>query len=150
VLLIADSILPHVNASLNALALVVLIIGYSLIRARKETAHKIAMISCFVISVVFLACYLTYHYGYGHTIFDRAAYPTAAIIYYALLATHVPLAAVIPILAMITIYLGWTDQRAKHRRLAKWTFPIWLYVSITGVLVYFMIYWWFPPLTTMP
>lgn len=145
-LLIADSILPHVNASLNAIAIVLLIVGYSLIRARKETAHKLTMISCFVVSVAFLACYLTYHYGYGHTNFDRTVYPRAAIFYYILLATHVPLAATIPILAMITIFFGLTDKRGKHRSLAKWTFPIWLYVSITGVLVYFMIYWWFPPL----
>lgn len=146
-ILIAESILPHINASLNGLAFVLLCIGYGLIRAGNEKAHKIAMISAFGVSVIFLGCYLTYHYGsYGHTRFDRNAYPSAAMFYYILLATHVVLAAIVPFLAVTTIYLGLTDRRKWHRRIAKWTFPIWLYVSVTGVLVYFMIYWWFPPL----
>ncbi len=143
---LADSVLPHVNASLNALAIVLLCLGYYFIRHGRERAHRNAMLSCFATSIVFLACYLTYHYGYGHTVFDREQYPIAAYVYYVLLATHVPLAALVPILAMITIYLGLTDRRKTHRKLARWTFPIWLYVSITGVLVYFMIYWWFPPM----
>ena len=144
-LFLADSVLPHVNASLNALATLVLIAGYVLIRYRMETAHKVAMLSCFVISIIFLGCYLTYHYGYGHTTFDRQAYPVAAICYYILLATHIPLAITVPVLAIITIYYGFKDNREKHKKMARWTFPIWLYVSVTGVLVYFMIYWWFPP-----
>lgn len=144
-LLIADSVLPHVNASLNALAFVLLCTGYWFIRHGNESAHKAAMISCFAVSIVFLACYLTYHYGYGHTVFDRGSYPIAAWFYYILLATHIPLAVMVPILAIITIYLGLKDRRQRHRQLARWTLPIWLYVSISGVLVYFMIYWWFPP-----
>lgn len=146
--LIAESVLPHVNASLNALAFVLLCIGYGFIRAGKEKAHKWTMISSFLVSVIFLACYLTYHYGsYGHTKFDRASYPSASIFYYVLLATHVVLAAVVPILAVSTIYLALTNRRKWHRRIARWTLPIWMYVSVTGVLVYFMIYWWFPPIT---
>ena len=144
-LLLADSVLPHINASLNGLATVVLIAGYLFIRSRMETAHKVAMLSCFVISIIFLGCYLTYHYGYGHTVFDRESYPTAAIFYYVLLGTHIPLAITVPVLAIITIYHGFRDNRVKHKKFAHWTFPIWLYVSVTGVLVYFMIYWWFPP-----
>ena len=145
-LLLADSILPHVNASLNALATVLLIAGLVAIKRRNESLHKFLMLSCFVVSIVFLGCYLTYHYGYGHTEFDREKYPQAAWAYYILLATHVPLAMLVPVLALITIYRGLRDQREKHRRIAHWTFPIWLYVSVTGVLVYFMIYWWFPPM----
>ena len=144
-IIMADSVLPHVNASLNALATVVLIAGYFFIRNRMETAHKAAMLSCFAISIIFLGCYLTYHYGYGHTTFDRESYPIAAILYYLLLGTHIPLAVTVPVLALITIYFGFKDNRVKHKKMARWTFPIWLYVSVTGVLVYFMIYWWFPP-----
>ncbi len=143
--LVNESVLPHVNASLNALAIVLLCVGYWFIRNGKEFAHKVSMISCFAVSIAFLACYVTYHYSYGHTVFDRQAWPIAANVYYVLLATHVPLAALVPFLALITIWLGLTNRRATHRRLARWTFPIWLYVSVTGVLVYFMIYWWFPP-----
>jgi uncharacterized membrane protein YozB (DUF420 family) len=146
-LLIAESILPHVNATLNAIALLLLILGYKLIRAGLEYAHQVIMLTCFLVSIAFLCCYLVYHYGsgYGHTEFDRQHYPNAANFYYLLLATHVPMAAIVPVLAMITIYLGLTDQRSRHKRIAKWTFPIWIYVSISGVLVYVMIYWWFPP-----
>lgn len=149
--LIAESVLPHVNASLNALAFVLLCIGYAFIRAGKEKAHKWTMISSFLVSVIFLACYLQYHYGgYGHTKFDRDSYPSAALFYYVLLASHIILATVVPFLAVTTIYLALTDRRKWHRRIARWTLPIWMYVSVTGVLVYFMIYWWFPPLAAIP
>lgn len=144
-LLLAESVLPHVNASLNALATVLLVAGLVAIKRRHEQLHKYLMLGCFGVSIVFLGCYLTYHYGYGHTVFDRNSYPWAAWVYYLLLATHIPLAMLVPVLALITIYYGLRDQREKHRRIAKWTFPIWLYVSVTGVLVYFMIYRWFPP-----
>lgn len=143
--LLADSILPHVNASLNGLATLLLVVGWLMIRGGRETAHKTCMLSCFIVSIVFLACYLTYHYQVGHTEFDREAWPNAAIVYYILLATHVPLAMTVPVLAAITIYLGWKDRRQRHRKIARWTFPIWLYVSVTGVLVYLMLYWWYPP-----
>lgn len=146
-ILIAESILPHVNASLNALAFVLLCIGYGFIRAGNEKAHKWAMLSSFVVSTIFLACYLQYHYGgYGHTTFDRDSYPSVAIFYYLLLASHIILAALVPFLVLTTIFLALTDRRKWHRRIARWTLPIWMYVSVTGVLVYFMIYWWFPPI----
>ena len=149
-MLLADSILqilPHVNASLNGLAFILLLLGYTFIRQGKESLHKKTMLSCFAVSVVFNICYLTYHYGYGHTTFDREAYPTAAIFYYVMLASHIILAVTVPFLAMITIFLGLTNRRQLHKKFARWTFPIWLYVSLTGVLIYFMIYWWFPPTT---
>ena len=143
--LLADSILPHINASLNGLATLLLVIGWLMIRAGRETGHKTCMLSCFVVSIIFLGCYLVYHYQVGQTEFDRDRWPRAAIVYYVLLATHVPLAMTIPVLAATTIYFGLTDQRSRHRKIARWTFPIWLYVSVTGVGVYLMIYWWFPP-----
>jgi len=144
-------VLPHVNASLNGLAAVLLVVGWVLIKQRREVAHKWTMLACFGVSVVFLACYLTYHYlrhkylGEGSQKFPAETYPTAAWFYYPILLTHVVLAAAVPFLAIATIYFGLTDQRQRHNRLAHWTFPIWLYVSITGVIVYLMLYQWFVP-----
>jgi uncharacterized membrane protein YozB (DUF420 family) len=141
--------LPHVNASLNALAAVLLVVGYILIKQRRETAHKWTMLACFGVSVVFLACYLTYHFNIpgGSKMFPGYPPPTIRYGYYAMLLTHVLLAAAVPFLAIGTIYLGLTDRRSWHRALAKWTFPIWLYVSITGVLVSWLLYQAYPPLT---
>jgi putative membrane protein len=143
-------LLPHVNAGLNALATLLLIVGYVLIKQRRETAHKWAMMLCFGVSVVFLACYLT-HKGalYASTGEWNKRFPASygdsvRYGYYLLLASHLLLAIVTPFLAIGTIVLGWRDNRVAHRKWAKITFPIWLYVSITGVLVYFMLYRWFP------
>ena len=140
-------LLPHVNASLNLLATVLLVVGQLLIKRRRESAHKWTMLACFGVSVVFLACYLTYHTlmrGHSKPFPD---YPPVGIryAYYAMLLSHVVLAAAVPFLAVATIYLGLTDQRGRHRALARWTYPIWLYVSITGVLVYLLLYQVFPP-----
>jgi uncharacterized membrane protein YozB (DUF420 family) len=139
--------LPHVNASLNALAAVLLVAGYVLIKRRQEAAHKWTMLACFAVSVVFLACYLTYHYHLEGVSKTFPAYPPPVIrlTYYLILLTHVVLAAAVPFLALSTIYLGLADKRRAHRRLARWTFPIWLYVSITGVIVYLMLYQLYPP-----
>lgn len=139
--------LPHVNASLNALATVLLMLGLALIKRRQETAHKWVMLACFAVSAVFLACYLTYHYHLVGVSKRFPSYPPTAVrlTYYAILLTHVVLAALVPFLAVATIYLGLADKRAAHRRLAKWTFPIWLYVSVTGVIVYLMLYQLYPP-----
>ncbi|REJ68588.1 MAG: DUF420 domain-containing protein [Planctomycetota bacterium] len=134
---------PTVNVSLNALAGVLLVVGFVLIKQRKERAHKIAMLSAFFVSVAFLACYLAYHYTAGHVRFGGP--PPISYIYYAILISHVLLAMTVPVLALATIYFGLTDQRLRHRRWARWTFPIWLYVSITGVVVYWMVYWLYPP-----
>ncbi len=119
-----------------------------LIKQGREAAHKRTMLTCFGVSVVFLACYVTYHVNIGSKKFPKADY--AAWIHYcylAILVTHVVLAAIVPWMALATIYLGLRDRRAAHKRLARWTFPIWLYVSITGVVVYLMLYWFFPPIT---
>jgi len=140
--------LPHVNALLNAIAGVMLVIGVRLVRQGKEEAHKRVMLGSFLVSVIFLACYLVYHYHAGSVKFP--SYPPAWIryLYLSILLTHIVLAALVPFLALITIYLGLKDRRDSHRRWARWTFPIWLYVSVTGVIVYLMLYQIFPPQKT--
>jgi len=138
-------ILPHVNAALNALATVLLMVGYWLIKQRRERAHKWTMLSCFAVSVVFLICYLSYH-QLLHSLTGepgkRFEYPGIAVryVYYTILITHVVLAAAVPLLAIATIYFALRDQRRRHVRVARWTYPIWLYVSVTGVVVYLMLY----------
>jgi uncharacterized membrane protein YozB (DUF420 family) len=139
-------ILPHVNASLNSLATVLLVVGYVLIKQRLERAHKTTMLACFGVSVVFLVSYLVYHAIAGSRPFPETAPVLIRRFYYAILITHVVLAAAVPFLAIATIVLGLKDRRAAHRRWAKITFPIWLYVSVTGVIVYVMLYQVFPPL----
>lgn len=141
---LAHNYLPHVNAILNSLATVLLIVGWVLIKRRQEQAHKWTMLSCFGVSCVFLVSYLTRIVFAGTHVFPREAYPTAAQVYYPLLASHILLAMAVPFLAIATIYFGLTDQRQRHIRLARWTFPIWLYVSVTGVIVYLMLYQLFP------
>jgi putative membrane protein len=140
-------LLPHVNASLNALATVLLIAGYMLIKRRQETAHKWTMLACFGVSVLFLCSYLTYHASIPGGSKRFPSYPPAAMrySYYTLLASHIVLAAAVPFLAIATIWLGLADRRRAHTRLAWWTFPIWLYVSITGVIVYLLLYQIYPP-----
>jgi uncharacterized membrane protein YozB (DUF420 family) len=122
-----------------------LVIGYVLIRQRREAAHKRMMLACFTVSAVFLASYLTYHAS--TTAVNRFPdYPPDVVryLYYFVLLTHILLAALVPLLAIVTIYLGLSDRRTPHRRLARWTLPIWLYVSVTGVVVYLMLYQLFP------
>lgn len=140
-----DSILPHINAALNTTATLLLVVGWILIKRGQVTAHRNAMLSCFAVSVVFLISYLVYHYQHGDTKFPRAEYPVMAWVYYPLLISHVLLATLVPVLAIVTIVLGLRDRRETHRRWAKVTFPIWLYVSVTGVLVYLILYWFCPP-----
>lgn len=135
--------LPAVNASLNALATVLLIVGYVLIKQRRETAHKRTMLAAFATSVLFLACYLAYHLQ-TEVVTKFRGPPPVSYVYYAILITHIILAAAVPVLAGLTIWWGFTDQRARHVRLARWTFPIWLYVSITGVVIYLMLYQLYP------
>jgi len=140
-------VLPHINATLNALATVLLVVGYVQIKRRQEIAHKWTMLACFGVSTVFLACYLTYHFNIPGGSKRFPSYPPDAIRYgyYALLLSHVFLAAAVPFLAVITIWLGLADRRRAHRKIAWWTFPIWLYVSITGVIVYLLLYQIYPP-----
>lgn len=151
----SESVLPHINASLNALAMVLLVIGYVLIKRGHERAHRRTMVACFGVSVLFLCCYLCYHsprsadgaleLEFNHRTFPEGPAAPIRYTYYAILISHIVLAATVPFLALRTIYLGYRDRRSSHRRLARWTFPIWLYVSITGVLVYYLLYHAFPP-----
>jgi putative membrane protein len=135
--------LPTINATLNATAAVLLFIGVRLIRQRRETAHKRVMLAAFATSVLFLACYVMYHLQVGSVKFVGPSAVRA--VYLVILLTHIVLAATVPFLAVATIYLGYRDRRRAHRRLAKWAYPIWMYVSITGVVIYIMLYHLYPP-----
>lgn len=130
--------LPAVNASLNALSTVLLVVGYLLIRTRRFIAHRNVMVAALVSSTLFLACYLTYHAHVGSKHFPGAGTPRT--IYLSILLTHTVLAATVPFLAGVTVYRAFRGRFAEHRRLARWTLPIWLYVSVTGVVVYWMLY----------
>ncbi|MBC8873461.1 MAG: DUF420 domain-containing protein [Planctomycetes bacterium] len=138
-------LLPHVNATLNALATVCLATGFVLIKQRRELAHKRAMLAGFCVSILFLASYLVYHAN-TEAVRRFPAYPPDVIryTYYFVLASHMLLAVLVPLLVVATIYLALRDRRTGHARLARWTLPVWLYVSLTGVVVYLMLYQFFP------
>ena len=147
------SIFPHLNASLNLAATLLLIAGFVQIKRRWETAHRWTMLTAFAVSTLFLGCYLYYHIvvkGGESTRFP--SYPPTAVryFYYGVLLSHILLAVSVPFLAIASIYLGIKNRRAGHRKLAKWTYPIWLYVSITGVVVYVMLYQVYPPTAFRP
>ncbi|MFK7819371.1 MAG: DUF420 domain-containing protein [Planctomycetaceae bacterium] len=138
--------LPAVNAGLNSLAIVLLTAGYLQIKRGNRETHKKLMLSAFATSVLFLLCYLVYHFALHHyTGSSSKKFPgTGAIrtIYLGILLTHVVLAAAVPVLAIITIVKGLRENWESHKRFARITFPIWLYVSVTGVIIYFMVYHW--------
>lgn len=156
----------HVNATLNAIAAILLVIGFILIKNGRIEAHKRVMLSAFLVSALFLGCYLWYHFQVRHVKFTHPG--AVRSIYYAILASHILLAITVPFLAIRQIYLGYralgcyaktsnksipTTERTlaaayrdKHIHLSRWTFPIWLYVSVTGVLVYVMLYHLWPPI----
>ena len=130
--------LPTVNAVLNSTSAVLLVIGYALIRRRRVAAHRAVMIAAFSCSVLFLISYLTYHFQVGSVRFQG----TGAIrtVYFTVLLTHTVLAAAVPFLAVITLVRALRERFDRHRAIARWTLPIWLYVSVTGVAVYWMLY----------
>jgi protein SCO1/2/putative membrane protein len=138
--------LPAVNASLNTMATVLLLVGWVLIKARRVEAHKVTMLSAFVTSTFFLAVYLVYHFALHHfTGASSRKFPGSglvAYVYFTILISHVLLAITVPVLALVTIRRGLTAQWERHKSLARITFPIWLYVSVTGVIIYFMLYHW--------
>jgi uncharacterized membrane protein YozB (DUF420 family) len=134
--------LPAVDATLNAASAVFLVCGYFFIRKKKIAAHKFCMISALATSTVFLACYLTYHSFHGVTRF--AGQGAIRPFYFALLGSHTVLAGVIVPLVIVTLYRAWRQRFQQHKRLARWTLPLWLYVSITGVAVYWMLYHLYP------
>ena len=132
--------LPKVNAALNATAALLLLAGYVLIRMGKVTAHKGTMLAAFATSMLFLTCYLVYHGYVGHREFQGTG--VVVPIYVTMLCSHIVLAALVPGMAAVTIYRGVMQQWDKHKRIAKVLFPIWIYVSVTGVIIYFMLYHW--------
>ena len=131
--------LPALNAVLNATAAVLLVRGYRLIRTGQRDAHRRTMLTAFGVSVAFLTSYLVYHALAGAVYYARTG--LIRYVYLTILTTHTALAATVPVLAIITLRRGLKGNFPRHRAIAKWTFPIWLYVSVTGVVVYVMLYW---------
>ena len=130
--------LPTVNAVLNGVAAILLVWGYTLIRRKQIAAHRKVMLTAFAVSCVFLTCYLVYHFNAGIVRFQKPGWIRA--VYLSILGTHTALAAATPVLAIVTLNRGLRARYDKHRRIARWTLPIWLYVSVTGVVVYWMLY----------
>jgi putative membrane protein len=126
------------NASLNGLSGILLAGGYAAIRNGKVAVHKTFMISAFVVSSVFLASYLVYHYRVGHVEFHGQGWIRP--VYFVLLGSHTLLAIVIVPMVLVTLRRAWLEQFDKHRVIARWTLPLWFYVCVTGVIVYLMVY----------
>ena len=130
--------LPAVNAALNGLAAVLLVIGLILIKNRKIHAHRNVMLTAFCVSTLFLIGYLTYH-AHAEIVYFKGR-GVIRTIYMAILWTHTPLAAAVPVLAIITLRRGLRERFDAHRAIAKWTWPIWMYVNVTGVVIYVMLF----------
>ena len=141
-------ILPTVNASLNALSGVWLLIGYVLIRRKRIQAHKRFMLAACWASLIFLAFYVLHHYLRHWVVTRFTATGWVRPLYFSILISHTILAVTIVPLAIWSVVNGLRMRVAQHRRVARWTFPLWMYVSVTGVLVYFFLYHWFPPAVT--
>jgi uncharacterized membrane protein YozB (DUF420 family) len=136
------SFLPHLNAFLNATSAVLLLNGYAFIKRGRISAHRNCQVAAVCTSTLFLVSYLTYHYFHGTTRF--AGQGIARPIYFTILISHTILAIVIVPLVLVTLYRAARGDFERHRRIARWTLPIWLYVSITGVVVYLMLYQIYP------
>ena len=126
------------NATLNGTSAVLLVAGYAAIRAGKMQVHKRFMMSAFFVSTAFLVSYLIYHYRVGHVAFQGQGWIRP--VYFTLLISHTILAIVIVPLILVTLRRAWAEQFDKHRIIARWTFPLWMYVSVTGVIVYILLY----------
>lgn len=131
-------VLPTVNACLNAVAAALLLAGYLLIRKQRIDAHRNCMLAAFVVSSLFLACYLYYHARVGSKPFRGAA--ALRWVYFPILISHIVLAVAIVPLALTTLYYALRQRFDRHRQIARWTWPLWMYVSVTGVIVYLMLY----------
>jgi len=140
--LLAVHPLATTNAVLNAVSTLLLVVGWIAIAQGQWRMHRAAMIAAFAVSAVFLVCYLTYHYLVGHVPF-RGQGPVRTV-YFTILITHIVLAVFVPILALRMFFLAWKGRWEAHRRLGRITMPIWLYVSVTGVVIYAMLYHLFP------
>jgi putative membrane protein len=134
---------PALNASLNGTATVLLTAGFILIKRRHVAAHRAAMLTAFMVSMVFLACYVAYHLQTGARTPFGGTGPIRAV-YFAMLISHILLAVAIVPLILVTLTLALRGRFDRHRRWARWTFPLWYYVSVTGVLIYFCLYHWWP------
>lgn len=132
------TVLPAINASLNATATVFLTAGFVFIRRREIARHRVCMLSAFATSALFLTSYLVYHANIGSVPFSGQG--PLRTVYYVILITHIILAAFILPLALMTLSRALSQRFDKHRRIARWTLPIWLYVSVTGVVIYLMLY----------
>ena len=132
------NILPMINACLNALSTVLLLTGYFFIRRGNRAAHRVCMGSAFLVSIVFLVSYLVHHALAGIVYYP--GHGASRVFYLTVLFTHTPLAMLVPVLAIITILRARRGDFEAHKKIARVTLPIWLYVSVTGVLVYFMLY----------
>ncbi len=130
--------LPAINAALNATSALFLTLGYVFIRQRAMKAHAMCMTTAFGTSMLFLVSYLTYHYHHGSTGFTGTGWIRP--VYFSILISHTVLAAAVVPLAVVTLYRGFRGQFAKHVRIARLTLPVWLYVSVTGVVIYWMLY----------
>ena len=130
--------LPALNACLNATSAVLLVTGYRLIRSGQRDAHRKVMLTAFGTSILFLISYLIYHAQVGSVPFQGQG--AIRIVYFTILISHTILAATVPFLAVIALRRGLKGEFARHRKIARWTLPIWLYVSVTGVVVYLMLY----------
>ena len=134
------SMFPKINASLNGCSAVLLVIGHRLITRGKMAAHRAGMIAAFVTSSIFLACYLYYHWpGHGGIVYFRGT-GWIRTVYLSILYSHIILAIVIVPMVIMTLSRGLREQFDRHRAIARWTYPLWLYVSVTGVIVYFMLF----------
>ena len=129
---------PGLNASLNATTAVFLLAGYAAIRRGRIAVHRACMIAAFTTALLFLSCYLWYHAHVGSKHFPGTGWPRT--LYFAILLTHTVLAAAIVPMAIVTLRRGLKNIHPQHERLARWTLPVWLYVSVTGVIVYWMLY----------
>lgn len=134
--------LPTVNAALNFTSTCLLVLGYAFIRRRQVAQHRLCMLGALAASVLFLVGYLTYHAHHGTTRFEGEGLVRA--VYFLILVTHTVLAGVVAPMAVATVFLAFRERFDRHRRLARWTLPIWLYVSVTGVVVYLFLYVWYP------
>ncbi len=130
--------LPTLNATLNGISFAILLTGYYFIRQGKITAHKTCMLSALAASILFLTSYLVYHYNVGSVRFTKEGWIRP--VYFTILISHTILAVTVVPLAVVTLYRAWKEKFTKHVKIARWTLPIWLYVSVTGVIIYLMLY----------
>jgi putative membrane protein len=134
--------LPAINACLNGLSAIFLTAGYLFIKRKNQVAHRNCMVSAFVTSTIFLVCYLVYHFNAGRTVFREPAWFRP--IYLTVLLTHTLLAVAILPMVLVTLHRAIKQRFELHKKIARWTWPIWMYVSVTGVVIYLLLYQIFP------